>query len=135
LFTYVHRAVLEDPQSFVGTEKLFATLKAAREEWTFGIEPSVLPEFLAQRGLSLEQDVGAAEYRYLYWKEAAWRMRGYEFYRIAVARVPGHAAQQTPGADPPPAEPPPPGVPGRCDDDGQCQISRARSMWRRGCLP
>jgi methyltransferase (TIGR00027 family) len=94
LFTYVHRAVLEDPQSFVGTEKLFATLKAAGEEWTFGIEPSVLPEFLAQRGLSLEQDIGAAEYRYLYWKEAAWTMRGYEFYRIAVARIPEHAAQQ-----------------------------------------
>ena len=95
LFTYVERAVLENPQSFFGTEKLFATLEAAGEKWTWGIEPSVLLEFLAQRGLALEQDVGAAEYRYLYWKERACRMRGYEFYRIAVARVPDDAAQRT----------------------------------------
>jgi methyltransferase (TIGR00027 family) len=85
LFTYVERAVLDDPQSFFGTEKLFATLEAAGEKWSWGIEPSVLPEFLAQRGLCLEQDVGAEEYRRLYWKGRARRMRGYEFYRIAVA--------------------------------------------------
>jgi methyltransferase (TIGR00027 family) len=89
LFTYVERSVLENPQSFFGTEKLFATLAAAGEAWTFGIEPCVLPEFLTQRGLSLEQDVGAEEYRRLYWKERACKMRGYEFYRIAVARVAG----------------------------------------------
>jgi methyltransferase (TIGR00027 family) len=88
LFTYVERSVLENPQSFFGTEKLFATLEAAGEAWTWGIEPCALPEFLAQRGLSLEQDVGASEYRRLYWGERARRMRGYEFYRIAVARVP-----------------------------------------------
>jgi len=88
LFTYVERAVLEHPQSFFGTEKLFATLAAAGEAWTWGIEPCALPEFLAQRGLSLEQDVGAAEYRRFYWGERARTMRGYEFYRIAVARVP-----------------------------------------------
>jgi methyltransferase (TIGR00027 family) len=87
LFTYIHRAVLEDPQSFFGTEKLFATLAAAGETWTWGIEPCALPEFLAQRGLLLEQDVGAEEYRRLYWGEHARSMRGYEFYRIAVAEV------------------------------------------------
>ena len=87
LFTYVERSVLEDPQSFFGTEKLFATLAAAGETWTWGIEPCVLAEFLAQRGLSLEQDVGAAEYRRLYWRDRARTMRGYEFYRIAIARV------------------------------------------------
>jgi len=88
LFTYVDRSVLENPRLFFGTEKLFATLEAAGEKWTWGIAPSALPEFLAQRGLALERDVSAAEYRYLYWKERACRMRGYEFYRIAVARVP-----------------------------------------------
>jgi len=92
LFTYVERAGLENPQSFFGTEKLFATLAAAGEAWTWGIEPCALPEFLAQRGLSLEQDVGAAEYRRLYWEERARTMRGYEFYRIAIARVPEHGA-------------------------------------------
>ena len=54
-----------------------------------------------QRGLVLSEDVGASDYRALHFGAAAMRMRGYEFYRIAVARVPdpsltpaqqGHAA-------------------------------------------
>ena len=97
LFTYVERSVLEDPRSFFGTERLFATLAAAGEAWTWGIEPCALPEFLAQRGLSLEQDVGAEEYRRLYRGERARTMRGYEFYRIAVARGLGRGATQEPG--------------------------------------
>jgi len=46
-----------------------------------------LPEFLAKRGLTLESDVGAAEYRERYFKDAARKMRGHEFYRVALARV------------------------------------------------
>ncbi len=87
LFTYVHRDVLTRPSAFIGTERLFASLEKAGEQLTFGIEPSQLPEFLAQRDLSLESDVGAAEYRERYFHEAARRMRGHEFYRVARARV------------------------------------------------
>jgi methyltransferase (TIGR00027 family) len=88
LFTYVHQQVLDAPQVFHGTEKLFATLGAAGERWTFGLDPSCLSSFLAQRGLVLDGDAGAADYRALYFGSAAKRMQGYEFYRIAVARVP-----------------------------------------------
>jgi methyltransferase (TIGR00027 family) len=91
LFTYVHAGVLTRPSGFTGTEKLFATLEKLGEKWTFGIEPSKLAEVLAERGLSLESDLGASEYRALYFGEAASRMRGYEFYRIALARVGDHA--------------------------------------------
>ena len=101
VFTYVHSAVLDDPRSFIGTEKLLATLEASGENWTFGIDPSAVSDFLARRGLMLERDLGAEDYRRLYFKEAARRMRGYEFYRIAVARVPEHAVQQANGADAP----------------------------------
>ncbi len=87
VFTYVDRAVLGDPRAFFGTERLLATLEAAGESWTFGIDPAGATEFLAKRGLVLERDLGAAEYRRLYFGEAARSMRGYEFYRIAVARV------------------------------------------------
>ena len=87
LFTYVHRDVLTRPGAFVGKENLFAALERAGERLTFGIEPSELPGFLARRGLSLERDVGAAEYRELYFNEAARKMRGHEFYRAALARV------------------------------------------------
>jgi methyltransferase (TIGR00027 family) len=39
------------------------------------------------RGLALERDVGAAEYRRRAFGEASRRMRGHEFYRVALARV------------------------------------------------
>ena len=88
LFTYVHRAVLDDPGSFAGTETLFATLKEAGEQWTFGLEPGELAGFLEQRGLELEHDIGSSEYRARYLPQVTRIMRGYEFYRIAIARVP-----------------------------------------------
>jgi methyltransferase (TIGR00027 family) len=88
LFTYVNRALLDDPGSFAGTETLFATLKEAGEQWTFGLDPAGLADFLRQRGLELERDIGSSEYRARYLPRVSRIMRGYEFYRIAVARVP-----------------------------------------------
>ena len=87
LFTYVHRDVLTRPGIFVGTDRLFASLAKAGEQLTFGLEPNEVPEFLAKRGLSLDSDVGAAEYRQRYFKDEARKMRGHEFYRAALARV------------------------------------------------
>jgi methyltransferase (TIGR00027 family) len=83
LFTYVHQDVLTRPEAFVGTRSLFASLAKAGEALTFGIEPSRLREFLKDRGLPPEQDLGAAEYRERYFGEAARAMRGHEFYRVA----------------------------------------------------
>ena len=87
LFTYVHRDILTRPSAFVGTKRLFSSLEKAGERFTFGMEPSHVPQYLAERGLSLEQDVGAAEYRQRYFGAEARHMRGHEFYRVALARV------------------------------------------------
>ncbi len=97
IFTYVHRQVLDSPGMFEGAEKLFTTLRAAGERWTFGLDPSGLRAFLAARGLILDEDVGASEYRARYFGPSARRMRGYEFYRIAVARVPAGPFDPTQG--------------------------------------
>jgi methyltransferase (TIGR00027 family) len=91
LFTYVHRDILERPERFVGTPQLFASLERAGERFTFGIEPGELSGFLAERGFSLESDVGAAEFRERYYGDAARGMRGHEFYRVALARVAARA--------------------------------------------
>ncbi len=89
VFTYIHRRALEDPASFYGTERIGASLAAAGEKWTFGLDPATLAAYLAERGLSLLEDVGANDYRAAgYGAEAAAKMRGYEFYRIATAAVP-----------------------------------------------
>jgi methyltransferase (TIGR00027 family) len=87
IFTYIHLDVLTNPERFVGTDRLFASLAKVGEKLTFGIDPSTLPEFLADRGLSLERDIGASEYRELYFGDQARKMRGHEFYRVAFARV------------------------------------------------
>lgn len=96
IFTYLHRDVLTRPSAFVGTQRLFASLAKVGEQLTFGLEPSELPQFLAERGLSLESDLGAAEYRERYYRSAARKMRGHEFYRVALARV-GENPLATPG--------------------------------------
>jgi methyltransferase (TIGR00027 family) len=87
VFTYIHQRVLDTPESFEGTSSVLAALQAAGERWTFGMEPSMLREYLAERNLLLRSDLGAAEYRALYFGAAAAGMRGYEFYRVAVADV------------------------------------------------
>src|SRR5262249_14324217 len=92
LFTYVHRDILSRPGAFAGTKNLFATLAKAGERFTFGMEPSHVPQYLAERGLSLERDIGAAEYRERYFGADARNIHGHEFYRVALARVGGCAA-------------------------------------------
>jgi methyltransferase (TIGR00027 family) len=94
LFTYVHRDVLTRPETFLGADRLFASLEKAGERLSWGIRSEELPVFLAQRGLHLESDVGAADYRERYFGAAATKMRGHEFYHVAIARVGKHDRQE-----------------------------------------
>lgn len=79
--------MLTRPSAFVGTERLYAALEKVGEQLRFGIDPRELEEFLAKRGLRLERDLGAAEYRRLQLGEAAFEKRGHEFHRVARARA------------------------------------------------
>lgn len=92
LFTYVHRDILTRPEAFVGTRNLFASLEKAGERFTFGMEPNLVPQYLAERGFEVELDLGAAEYRARYYGNEAQKLRGHEFYRIALASVSRRAA-------------------------------------------
>jgi methyltransferase (TIGR00027 family) len=76
VFTYLHSDVLTRPEAFVG------------------IDPEELPAFLAARGFELESDLGAADYRRRVFGDAARRMQGHEFYRVAQARVVGAGAHR-----------------------------------------
>ncbi len=87
LFTYVDRGILTHPGAYVGTDRLFASLAKVGEAFTFGVEPTRMPEFLSERGLSLVSDLGAADYRARYYGDASRAMRGHEFYHVALARV------------------------------------------------
>ncbi len=83
LFTYVHRGAIDGSGGFAGLGRLERTLSRVGEPWTFGIDPAQIADYLRERGLSLIEDVGAADYRARYDQ----RGRGYEFYRAALAEV------------------------------------------------
>ena len=85
LFTYIHRGVLDGSVPFSGTEHLVRTLARAGERWTFGLDPADLPAYLGNRGFNLIEDLGAADYRARYLGTSADRLKGYEFYRAALA--------------------------------------------------
>ena len=87
IFTYVDAGVLDGSVRFYGAERLLRDVERLREPWTFGIVPRELGEFLGRRGLRLERDWSAGEYRRECFGEAARGMKGYEFYHVAVGRV------------------------------------------------
>jgi methyltransferase (TIGR00027 family) len=89
LFTYIDGRVLDRPEEFHGAEKLMSRLRLYGEPWTFGLHPEELDGYLAARGLQLVKESSVAQV----WHDAgrpAADMRGYEFYRVAAASVPGH---------------------------------------------
>ena len=87
LFTYVHRDVLNPASRFRGKWLLRKTLRRASEPWTFGLDPSCLDSYLGERGLVLIRDEGSREYRERYLGGRERLLRGYEFYRAAIADV------------------------------------------------
>ena len=85
VFTYIHARVLDHLDDFDAADRSATMVERAGEPWTFGIEPSELREFLAARGLRLIDDFGSLDYRARYMKPSGPHMRGYEFYRAALA--------------------------------------------------
>lgn len=85
LFTYIDKKVLDEPDAFFGAERLLHDLDAIEERWTWGIAPEALPVYLRRSGYVLEEDAGAADYRQRYLPERKNLLKGYEFYRVAMA--------------------------------------------------
>jgi methyltransferase (TIGR00027 family) len=88
IFTYVHRSALDHPASFPDAEKLLRSLAKIGEPWTFGLLPEEVSAFLQDTGLRLRQDVGSGEYRAQFMGPRGRHLKGYQFYRVAVADVP-----------------------------------------------
>jgi methyltransferase (TIGR00027 family) len=86
-FTYIHRGLLDGSTTFDGGAQILEAVRRVGEPWTFGLDPGELPAYLSVRGFMLLEDMSADEYRARYFGEVARAMRGYSFYRAAVARV------------------------------------------------
>ena len=87
VFTYLHKDLFTDPESFGGLRHVRAVLKDSNEPWVFGIDPADIASYLAARGFALIEDLGAGEFRARYLRCWPGALHGFEFYRIAHARV------------------------------------------------
>jgi methyltransferase (TIGR00027 family) len=85
-FTYVHAGLLDGSARFPGAEPWMEAVERAGEPFTFGLDPSALPAYLAERGMLLVSDVSTAEA--LAQSPAARRETPPPaFYRVALAEV------------------------------------------------
>jgi methyltransferase (TIGR00027 family) len=89
MWTYVHRGVIDGSREFDGGEAARAAVSRAGEPWVVGFVPSELPAYLSECGLSLLDDVGSADYRRRFLNRRGNHLRGYDFYRAALAETVG----------------------------------------------
>jgi methyltransferase (TIGR00027 family) len=87
VFTYIHRGLLDGSGRFTVSPNVSRLLDKAGEPWKLGFYPEELPDYLHDRGLRLVEDLGAVEYGARCMGASAAQMRGYEFYRVAVAMI------------------------------------------------
>jgi methyltransferase (TIGR00027 family) len=87
VFMYIHRGLLDRTVDFGDMGRIPDTLKKSGEAWTFGLRPEELRDFLSERGFSLVTDIGSIEYRMRYMGPQGNHLKGFEFYRAALAEV------------------------------------------------
>jgi methyltransferase (TIGR00027 family) len=87
VFTYVDAGVFDRFAPFEGAVRVLRDVEKLGEPWTFGLHPENAASFLRERGLSLDVDLSANEYRRKCFGAVAEHMKGYEFYHAAVAHV------------------------------------------------
>ena len=61
LFTYVHAGMLDESVSFVGAAETMRHLRRLGEPFSFGFDPSTLPQYLAERAFQLVSDVAVSD--------------------------------------------------------------------------
>jgi methyltransferase (TIGR00027 family) len=91
VFTYIHRGLLDGSVAFGDLRSIPGTLNDSGERWTFGFHPDELASYLAERGLRLVTDVGSIDYRKQYLGRSGSHLKGFEFYRVALAEVGGYS--------------------------------------------
>lgn len=85
VFTYIHRGLLDGTVEFGDMGRVPTTLRAIGETWMFGLYPEEVPAYLAERGFALLTDESLVEYRASYLGPSGRHLRGFEYYRIAMA--------------------------------------------------
>ncbi len=87
VFTYIHRGIIDGSAIFEGVQKLMSKLQRLGEPWIFGLEPTELAQYLAERGLEVVEHVGASDYRERYLNPLGRHMNIFEGERAVLAQV------------------------------------------------
>ncbi|MCF6406153.1 SAM-dependent methyltransferase [Chitinophaga filiformis] len=87
VFAYIDKEMLDKPEKFTGATSITRLLRRNNEFWNFGIHPANIKEFLASYNMELMHDLDTPSFRRMYYGDEAVHMKGYEFYRVAMARV------------------------------------------------
>ena len=83
IFTYAAK----NPGMFIDAMPVARLLQQHPNDRNYDQEPARFREFLEAYDLQLEQFTGADAYRQLYYGKRANRMKGYEWYNVAMASV------------------------------------------------
>jgi methyltransferase (TIGR00027 family) len=86
VFTYVHSGALDGTAHFPEGNRWIRSVARLGEPWTFGLLPAHVPEFLAERGLTLVHDESTADAGARLFPATGRSDRASGLYRIAVAR-------------------------------------------------
>jgi methyltransferase (TIGR00027 family) len=86
IFTYIERSALVAAAS-EQSNSVGRRLRRVGEQWTFGLDPEKLPDYLAQRGFRLLEDIDSLAYRRRYLGSSPRLLRGYEYYHVALAQA------------------------------------------------
>jgi len=86
-FTYVHKGLMDGSVEFFGGTRILRDMTTLGEPWTFGFGPASLPVYLRDRNLQLDYDAGAREYRLECFGSRSAKMKGYDFYHVAMVHV------------------------------------------------
>lgn len=97
VFTYIHRGLLDGSVRFEDMGHVPATLSRTGENWCFGFYPGELPAYLGDRGFSLITDISSTEFREPYLGSDSRYLKGFKFYRAALAEVPEPSASSSGG--------------------------------------
>jgi len=87
VFTYVDRGAVDGSGDFDGLEEWVAVLRRGGEPWRFGLVPGEVPEYLAERGLRLEEDLSTRDAADRYLAPLGRNETAAQFYRVAQAEV------------------------------------------------
>jgi len=94
VFTYVEERILEGSGLTAVDEAILEMVERQGNPWVTGFDPGQIGPFLAARGLDVQVDVGAEDYRRRYLEPIDREMRLFEGEHAVVATI-----QQGPSAD------------------------------------